>query len=224
MPCSGRGRRKRTPARGTSPAAHFTRECALGKRIARKGDTAPRRDPHYPGKIWLNGHEWAKRQATKAGVGFSALSNGFASCDDPPALQAICDGLGPNQILAFFERWLRVIPLPLSGDDRAAGYWWQLSLRQVEVSRTLVFDAPRRARALFEAVVRDNLDLGRPHEVELIFSGRPVRRGRPRKQPETFKTRVVTDGVDVTVNVFYKHSRIKQYPFRTAGPGASRPS
>jgi hypothetical protein len=81
----------------------------------------------------------------------------------------------------------------------------------VEVSRTLVFDAPRRARALFEAVVRDNLDLGRPHEVELIFSGRPVRRGRPRKQPETFKTRVVTDGVDVTVNVFYKHSRIKQY-------------
>jgi hypothetical protein len=165
----------------------------------------------YPGKIWVNGHEWAKRQAAKAGVGFSALSNGFASCDDPAALQALCDRLGPNQILAFFERWLRVIPLPLSGDDRAAGYWWELSLRQVEVSRTLVFDAPRRARALFEAVVRDNLDLGRPHEVELIFSGRPVRRGRPRKQPETFKTRLVTDGVDVTVNVFYKHSRIKQY-------------
>ena len=38
-----------------------------------------------------------------------------------------------------------------------------------------------------------------------------MRRGRPRKQPETFKTRVVTTGVDVTVNVFYKHSRIKQY-------------
>lgn len=165
----------------------------------------------YPGKVWVNGHEWAKRQATKAGIGFSALSNGFAATENPAAVQALCDRLGPNHILAFFERWLRIIPLPLTGHDRAAGYWWELSMRQVEVSRTLVFDAPRRARALFEAVVRDNLDLGRPHEVELIFSGRPVRRGRPRKQPETFKTRVVTDGVDVTVNVFYKHSRIKQY-------------
>jgi hypothetical protein len=165
----------------------------------------------YPGKVWVNGHEWAKRQAAKAGIAFTALSNGFAACEDSERLQAICDRLGPNQILAFFERWLRVIPRPLTREDRAAGYWWELSMRQVEVSRTLVFDAPRRARALFEAVVRDNLDLGRPHEVELIFSGRAVRRGRPRKRPETFKTKVVTDGVDVTVNVFYKHSRIKQY-------------
>ena len=165
----------------------------------------------YPGKVWINGHEWAKRQATKAGIAHRALSNGFAACDDPAAVQAICDRLGPDQINAFFQRWLRVIPTPLTAQDRAAGYWWELSLRQVEVSRTLVFDAPRRARALFEAVVRDNLDVGRPHEVELIFSGRPTRMGRPRKQPETFKTKIVTEGVDVTVNVFYKNSRIKQY-------------
>ena len=39
-------------------------------------------------KIWLNGHEWAKRQALKAGIGFSELSNGFATCTDPTALQA----------------------------------------------------------------------------------------------------------------------------------------
>jgi hypothetical protein len=43
----------------------------------------------YPAKIWVNGHEWAKRQAVKAGIGFTALSNGFASCDDPAGLQAI---------------------------------------------------------------------------------------------------------------------------------------
>jgi hypothetical protein len=167
----------------------------------------------YPGKVWVNGHEWAKRQAAKAGIGFTALSNGFASCDDPERLQAICDRLGPNQILAFFERWLRVIPLPLTAQDRAGGYWWELSMRQVEVSRTLVFDAPRRARALFEAVVRDNLDVGRPHEVELIFTGKTGGRGRPHKQParHQFKTRLVTDGVDVTVNAFWKHSRVKQY-------------
>ena len=38
-------------------------------------------------------------------------------------------------------------------------------MRQVEVSRTLVLDAPRRARAFFEALVADNLGIGRPDEV-----------------------------------------------------------
>ena len=42
----------------------------------------------YPVKVWVNGHEWAKRQAAAAGIGFTALSNGFASCEDPAALQA----------------------------------------------------------------------------------------------------------------------------------------
>lgn len=36
----------------------------------------------YPVKVWVNGHEWAKRQATHAGIGFTALSNGFATCED----------------------------------------------------------------------------------------------------------------------------------------------
>ena len=40
----------------------------------------------YPAKIWLNGHESVKRQAGKAGLGFTALSNGFAACDDPAVL------------------------------------------------------------------------------------------------------------------------------------------
>jgi hypothetical protein len=67
----------------------------------------------YPAKVWLNGHEWAKCQATKAGIGFTELANGFASCEDPARLQAICDRLGPNQMLAFFERWMAVIPTPV---------------------------------------------------------------------------------------------------------------
>jgi hypothetical protein len=160
----------------------------------------------YPAKVWVNGHEWAKRQLDRAGIGYTALSNGFAACDDPAALQAICDRLGPADIQAFFQRWMTHIPTPLTLADRAAGYWWELSMRQVEVSHTVVFDAPRRARAFFDAVVRDNLDLGRPDEVTLIFD----RRIRSDTKG-TFATRVVTRGVDVAVNVFYKHSRIKQY-------------
>jgi hypothetical protein len=160
----------------------------------------------YPMKVWVNGHEWAKQQATKLGIGFTALANGFASTDDPQRLQRVCDRLGPAAIGVFFERWLARLPLPLGPADRAAGYWWELSMRQIEVSRTLVLDTPRRARAFFEALVADNLGVGRPDEVSLIFDR------RIRSDTDSgFATRVITRGVEVTVNVFYKHSRIKQY-------------
>jgi hypothetical protein len=127
-------------------------------------------------------------------------------------LQAICDRLGPGTISMFFERWMSILPLPLTDHDRTAGYWWELSMRQVEVSRTLVFDAPRHARGFFEALVADNLDIGRPDTVELIFHGphRPGR-GRPVKLGCVPKTKVVTRDTEVTVNAFYKHSRVKQY-------------
>ncbi|MBX9639795.1 MAG: hypothetical protein K2X97_08725 [Mycobacteriaceae bacterium] len=162
----------------------------------------------YPMKIWVNGHEWAKRQAAKAGIGFTELSNGFASCTDPTALQTICDRLGPGTIQVFAERWWSILPLPLTEHDRAAGYWWELSMRQVETSRILVFDAPRHARGFFEALVTDNLDIGRPEVIELIFK-RGRRRGRP--AAGEFKTKVLTYGTEVNVNAFYRHSRIKQY-------------
>lgn len=56
-------------------------------------------------------------------------------------------------------------------------------MRQIEVSRTLVFSAPRHARGFFEALVADNLDIGRPEQVELIFSRHPVLRvARPRRR------------------------------------------
>jgi hypothetical protein len=123
----------------------------------------------YPVKAWANGHEWAKRQALAAGIGFTELSNGFASCDDPAGLQQICDRFGPGTVQVWFERWMAKLPLPLTSADRDAGYWWELSMRQIETSRTLVFDHDVHARAFFEALLRDNMDLGRPENVELLF-------------------------------------------------------
>ena len=139
----------------------------------------------YPAKIWVNGHEWAKRQALRAGIGFTELSNGFASCDDPAGLQEICDRLQPGTIEVFAQRWMHRIPMPFGSKDRDAGYWWECSMRQVEVSRTIVFDAPHRARSFFEALIADNLDLGRPENVEIIF-GRRVRCDTP----GTFRTAI----------------------------------
>ena len=164
----------------------------------------------YPVKVWVNGHEWAKRQAVHAGIGFTQLSNGFASCEDPGGLQNICDRLGPEQIQAFFDFWMSHLPLPLDDHDRAGGYWWELSMRQIEVSRTIVFDAPRNARAFFEALVADNLDVGRPDSVELIFTGAHPKGPRPVLGCQA-KTKIVTRDTAVTVNAFFKHSRIKQY-------------
>lgn len=103
-----------------------------------------------------------------------------------------------------------VLPLPLTEHDQVDGYRWELSMRQIETSRTIVLDAPRRARSLFEALVADNLDIGRPEQVELIF-GRHIRRGAKRRTQDVFNTNVVTRDTEVTVNAFYKHSRIKQY-------------
>lgn len=160
----------------------------------------------YPAKVWLNGHEWAKRQASRAGIPYRELANGFADCEEPQRLQAICDELAPQQIQAFFDRWLAVIPTPLAKTDREAGYWWELSLRQVEVSRTIVLDDPRRARAFFESLVADNIGIGRPNEVAAVFARRVQK-----NTPGIFRTRVFGAGTEVKIDFHYKKSRVKQY-------------
>jgi hypothetical protein len=160
----------------------------------------------YPVKIWLNGHEYAKRAAAAAGIAFTELDNGFASTDDAARLQRICDRLGPGAIRVFCERWWARLPLPLTEADQAAGYWWDIAMRQIEVSRTIVFDAPRHARGFFEAVCADNLDVGRPEEMQIIF-GRRVRAA-----PEGgYRTRLLRTGDEVTLNAFFRHSRVKSY-------------
>jgi hypothetical protein len=160
----------------------------------------------WPVKIWVNGHEWAKQQCRKAGIGFTELSNGFASTEDPALLQRICDALQPGTINVFVQHWLARLPLPLGPADQMGGYWWECSMAQVEVSRTIVFTAPRHARSFFDALVTDNLDLGRPDTLEIIFD-RQIRKDTVSE----FKTKVITRGTEVTLNAFYKHSRIKQY-------------
>ncbi len=164
----------------------------------------------FPIWIWLNGHEWAKRQLAKARVGFTALDNGFASCQDPALLQRVCDRLGPGAVTAFFWRWQARLPSPFTRQDLRAGYVYELAFRQFEVSDTRVFDRPAAGRAFFEGLIRDHLDLGRPDQVSLTFA-RPVRLAGPRPTPGTFRTQVITRGVDPQVTCYYKSSRLKQY-------------
>jgi len=79
-------------------------------------------------RLRADGHEWAKRQLDKRGIGYEALDNGFLSCDQPEKLQEIRDSLGPEQIDRVFRKWLKRIPLPLQPEDRRDGYDWDLSI------------------------------------------------------------------------------------------------
>ena len=93
--------------------------------------------------------------------------------------------------------------------DRAAGYDHRLAIWQLEVSLTQVFDRPVHGRHFFEAVIRDNLDLGRPDRVGLLF---PCGSHRTTPPPTYgYRTRVITDGVQPSLHVDYKHSHVKQY-------------
>ncbi len=160
----------------------------------------------YTAKLCLNGHEYVKRQLAQRGIAFEALDNGILSCAHPRRLQTLCDGLSAEKIDAFFRKWLRRLPHPFARRDRQAGYRYELSILQAEFSRTQVLDRPLSGRLLFEDLIRENLDLGRPDRVQLIFDRRVTR-----QTPGRFRTRVLTEGVVPSLHVTYKSSDLKQY-------------
>src|SRR5215468_2034976 len=157
-------------------------------------------------KLCLNGHEWAKRQLEKQGIAFETLDNGFRSCADAKKLQETCNRLGPEDIDRLLRTWLDRLPLPLSRQDREAGYDWQLSIWQMEVSLTQIFDRPQKGREFFEEVMRDNLDLGRPDRLQLIFERRVTK-----ATPGPFRSRVMQEGVHPSLHIQYKNFDLKQY-------------
>ncbi|KZS83193.1 hypothetical protein B4U45_01535 [Mycobacterium persicum] len=101
----------------------------------------------WPVWLWLNGHSWAQRQCERLGIGYTALDNGFRACDDPAALQKICDRLGSGAVKRFFWRWQKRLPSPFTRDDLRAGYVYELAFRQFEISDTRVFDRPAAGRS-----------------------------------------------------------------------------
>jgi len=182
----------------------YVKDPAWGPAFLKVGTYLP-----YPVKLCLNGHEWAKQRLHREGIGFESLDNGFLSCEAPDRLQEICDELSSADVQGFFDRWSHRLPWPLTSADRAASFEHRLSLWQCEVSLTQVFERPVQGRHFFEAVIRDNLDLGRPDRVGLLF---PVRLNR-RTPPPTrgYRTRVITSGVNPSLHVEFKRSHVKQY-------------
>jgi len=160
----------------------------------------------YNAKLCLNGHEYLKRQLEQKGIAYESLENGILSCQNPRALQAFCDQLSEEKIDALLRKWLRRLPHPFAPRDRQAGYRYQLSILQLELSLTQILDRPVSGRIFFEDVIRENLDIGRPKQVQLIFDRAVIR-----TTPGPFRTRVITHGVIPSLHIDYKGTRIKQY-------------
>jgi hypothetical protein len=163
---------------------------------------------YAPFSVWvyLNGNEWAKQQAAQRGLEFKPLDNGFAACEDEAALAGICQSLSAADVWAFFERWQAALPSPFTAEDRERGYVYDLAFRQLEISDTRVFDRPAAGRDWFERTLPDQLTLGRPDQVAVVF-GRRV----SRKTPGRFHTRVINSGVQAAIQVHYRASKVKQY-------------
>jgi hypothetical protein len=160
----------------------------------------------YNAKLCLSGHEYAKRQLAREGIAYQALDNGVLSCAVPPRLQQICDDLSAEKIDGLLRKWLHRLPHPFTAADQHAGYRYDISILQAEFSLTQVLDRLVHGRLFFEQVIRENLDLGRPNEVQLIFDRRITRR-----TPGRMRTRILTQGVTPSPHVYYKNTRIKQY-------------
>ena len=163
---------------------------------------------YAPFSVWvyLNGNEWAKQQAARQGIEFTALDNGFAACEDQAALAGICQRLSAADVWAFFARWQARLPSPFTAEDRRRGYGHELAFRQLELSDTHVFDRPAAGRAWFERTLPDQLTLGRPDQVAIVF-GRRV----SRQTPGRFHTKIITAGVEPAIQVHYRASKVKQY-------------
>ena len=163
---------------------------------------------YAPFSVWLylNGNEWAKSQAAQRGLAFQPLDNGFAACQDPAALAGICASLNADDVQLFFDRWQSTLPWPLTTDDRARGYTHELAFRQAEISDTRMFDRPAAGRAWFERTLPDQLTLGRPDQVAIVF-GRRVNS----RTPGRFHTKIFNQGAEPAIQVHYRASKVKQY-------------
>jgi hypothetical protein len=144
------------------------------------------------------------------GVEFTSLDNAFGTASDAAAVQLACDGLTDQKIYRFAGKWLARLPHLFTVEDEQADYRWQLSVQQIEFSTTMALDRPVSGRISFEQLIRDNINIGRPDKVNIVF-GRQIRRRGKGRTPGTFRTQVITSGVCPYLYLFYKKTQVKQY-------------
>jgi len=157
-------------------------------------------------RIWLNAHGYLAAQLQRRGIPFLTADNCVVSVADPATLQRIAARFDARLVEQIARRWLGWVPDPLTPAERAAGYPCRLSIYQAEFSENLVFRRTQVLNQVYEQLLRDHLQLGRPDMLQVVFD-RQIRK----TTPGTFKTRVLRRGVVSCLKVFYKKSFLKQY-------------
>jgi hypothetical protein len=161
----------------------------------------------FPLTIWANGHEWVATRLRQEKIAFEKNDNAFMSCENPRRLQELCDQLTHDHVRAFATRWIERLPSLFTREEQAKGYRHALSIIQMEQCHNLRFQNSGQARKVFEQLLRDNIELGRPDKMQIFFGRRIIKR-----TPGRFQTRILTDGTQASLKVFYKErNAIKQY-------------
>ena len=100
----------------------------------------------YTGRLIINGNEYAKRQAAKAGIG----SCRWTTRSPPSMTWPRCRRSATAWTRARSRRWppggWRILPHPFTAEDTAAGYRYELSVLQAEFSLTQTLDSPVAGR------------------------------------------------------------------------------
>ncbi len=162
----------------------------------------------YPAKVWLNGHEWAKRQARRAGIVFSRARE---------RLRLLCrPGWPPSDLRPLLPCRHRELLRPLDQGDPDAVH--QTPTRRPATSSSSPCarsrsPAPSSSTTLAEPEASSSRSCKTTSASAAPMRSTPssgaTSRGRTTAQP--FATRVFSAGTEVKMDFRYKHSRVKQY-------------
>ncbi len=161
----------------------------------------------FAGRVCLNGHEYVKRQLEKQRIPYEALDNGVKSCADPGKAQQIANNITASKIENTIRDWLKIIPTPITILKNRIKIRYEISMLQIEYALTQVWKKAQNGRQFFEQAIRENLDLGRPERVGLIFRKRITKRSKQKR----FMTRVMQYGTIPVYHIYYKLNKLKQY-------------
>ena len=161
--------------------------------------------PPFGAQIILNGHEYAARQATAAGIAFTKVGNCFTAVADPAGLARIADALSQHAAVGRLgqvcQRWIYTACLCFGLDldeQHRSGFGYGFAVYQLEYSRNLIFADGATMQQIFDTVVdrtRSRLDVPK---IRTIF-GAAQRPRRTRKRSSMIEAAIETPTFDLTV-------------------------
>lgn len=116
--------------------------------------------PPFGAQIILNGHEYVRLQAARAGVAVAVAGNAYTQVPEPAALAAVADTLSEERIVgrlaAVCDRWIYSTCLCFgvhSADQERTGFRYDYSVYQLEYSRNLLFRAGHQMEQVFQGLI-----------------------------------------------------------------------